>query len=110
MKTKKLRMRNDSRSRKFVPGSTARLSKIIPTALLCIAPTRKGYINNLAEETYKSVMQFDVKLPNSNVPKPTSFNKASSTHYPQWFSAEDKERHGMLEFQTWNARVSDMEC
>ena len=67
-----------------------------------IAPTRKGFINTLAEETYKTVMKFDVKLPNSNVPKPTSFSKASNNPYPQWFHAEDKERHGMLEFQTWD--------
>ncbi len=46
-------------------------------------------------------MRYDVKLPNANVPKPTSFNKASNTPFPQWFQAEDKERNGMLEFQTW---------
>jgi hypothetical protein len=67
-----------------------------------IAPVRKGYINNLAEQTYKAVMNYDVKLPNANVPKPTSFNKASNTPFPQWFQAEDKERNGMLEFQTWD--------
>jgi hypothetical protein len=35
-----------------------------------IAPTRKDFINNLAEQTYKVVMNYDVKLPNANVPKP----------------------------------------
>ena len=67
-----------------------------------IAPTRKGYINNLAEQTYKAVMNYDVKLLNAQVPKPTSFHKASNNPFPQWFQAEDKERNGMLEFQTWD--------
>ncbi len=47
-------------------------------------------------------MTYDVKLPHSNVPKPTSFHKASNNPFPQWFQAEDKERNGMLEFQTWD--------
>jgi hypothetical protein len=66
-----------------------------------ISPTRKGYINNLAEQTYKTIMSYDVKLPNANVPKPTSFHKAGNNPFPQWFRAEDKERNGMLDFQTW---------
>jgi hypothetical protein len=47
-------------------------------------------------------MQYDVKLPHSKVPKPTSFHKAGNNPYPKWFRAEDKERHGMLEFKTWD--------
>jgi hypothetical protein len=46
-------------------------------------------------------MSYDVKLPNANVPKPTSFHKAGNNPFPQWFRAEDKERNGMLDFQTW---------
>ncbi len=49
-----------------------------------------------------AVMNYDVKLPNAQVHKPTSFNKASNSPFPQWFQAEDKERNGMLEFQTWD--------
>jgi hypothetical protein len=59
-----------------------------------IASTRKCYINNLAEETYKMVMQFDAKLPNSNVPKPTSFNKTSNTHYPHGLVVKTKKDTG----------------
>jgi hypothetical protein len=74
---------------------------VLQNAVNTIATSRKGFINNLAEETYKTIMSYDVKLPNANVPKPTSFNKASNNPFPQWFQAEDKERNGMLEFQTW---------
>ncbi len=45
-------------------------------------------------------MSYDVKLPNSDVPKP-SFHKAGNNPFPQWFRAEDKERNEMLDFQTW---------
>jgi transposase InsO family protein len=75
---------------------------VLQNAVNQIAPTRKGFINSLAEETFKTVMNYDVKLPHSNVPKPTSFYKASNNPFPQWFQAEDKQRNGMLEFQTWD--------
>jgi hypothetical protein len=74
---------------------------ILNNAVNTIAPSRKGFINNLAEETYNTIMKYDVKLPHANVPKPTSFHKASNNPFPQWFRAEDKERNGMLDFQTW---------
>jgi hypothetical protein len=66
-----------------------------------IAPTRKGYINKLAEEIYNTVKSYDVKLPNNKVKKPTSFKKAGNLPQTQWFQAEAKERDGMLKFQTW---------
>jgi hypothetical protein len=50
-----------------------------------IVPTRKGYINKLAEEIYQTVKSYDVKLPNNQVARPTSFKKAGNLPQPQWF-------------------------
>ncbi len=66
-----------------------------------IVPTRKGYINKLAEEIYNTIKSYDVKLPNNKVKKPTSFKKAGNLLQTQWFQAEAKERNGLLKFQTW---------
>jgi hypothetical protein len=66
-----------------------------------IAPTRKGFINDLAETSFKAVKEYDVKLTNKHVYKPTSFAKAGNAPNPQWFQAEIKEKDGMLSFQTW---------
>jgi hypothetical protein len=66
-----------------------------------ILPTRKGYINSIAEASFKAIQQYDVKLPHKNVKKPTSFKKAGNSEQPQWFQAETKEKDGMLNFQTW---------
>jgi hypothetical protein len=57
-----------------------------------ILPTRKGYINSIAEASFKAIQQYDVKLPNKNVKKPTSFKKAGNSEQPQWFQAEIKVR------------------
>ena len=65
-----------------------------------IVPTRKGYINSLAEETYKAIQNYDVKLP-SHATKPTSYKKAGNSPFPQWFRAEEKEKQGFLEFTAW---------
>ncbi len=65
-----------------------------------IRPTRKGFINTLAETSFKSIQQYDLTLP-PNATKPTSFKKAGNTPLPQWFRAEDKERNGFLDFDTW---------
>ncbi len=48
------------------------------------------------------MISYDVQLLSHNVLKPTSFHKASTNPFPQWFRAEDKERHGLLDFQTWD--------
>jgi hypothetical protein len=61
----------------------------------------KGYINAIAEASFKAIQQYDVKLPTKNVPKPTSFKKAGNSKHPQWFQVELKEKDGMLNFQTW---------
>ncbi len=66
-----------------------------------IQPTRKGYINRLAEEVYNTVKHYNVKLPNNHIQKPTSFKKAGNSPYTQWFQAEAKEKDGMLSFNTW---------
>jgi hypothetical protein len=66
-----------------------------------IVPTRKGFINDLAETSFKAVKEYDVKLPHKHVYKPTSFAKAGNAPNPQWFQAESKEKDGMMSFQTW---------
>ena len=68
-----------------------------------LAPPKKGFINILAEQVYKTIKTYDVKLPTSkHVKKPTSFKKAANSPYAQWFAAEEKEKDGMLQFQTWD--------
>ncbi len=62
-----------------------------------IKPTRKGYINTLAEESFRAIQTYDLKLP-ANSTKPSTYKKASNQPLPQWFRAEAKERHGFLEF------------
>jgi hypothetical protein len=69
-------------------------------AINTIKSTRKGYINTLAEESFKAIHTYNLKLP-PNSTKPTSFKKAGNQTQPQWFRAEDKERDGFLEFDTW---------
>ncbi len=66
-----------------------------------IVPTRKGYINALTEEVYHTIKTYNVKLPHTNVPKPTSFKKTGNLPMSQWFQAEEKEKDGMLKFKTW---------
>jgi hypothetical protein len=66
-----------------------------------LVPTRKGYINALAEEVYNTIKTYNVKLPHTNVTKPTSFKKAGNLPISQWFQAEEKEKDGMLKFKTW---------
>ncbi len=65
-----------------------------------ISPSRKGFVNSLAEETFKAITTYDVKLP-TNATKPTSYKKASNSPYPQWLRAEEKEKQGFLEFTAW---------
>jgi hypothetical protein len=65
-----------------------------------ITATRKGYINNLAEESYKTIQDYDVKLP-AHATKPSSYKKAGNSPFPQWFRAEEKEKQGFLEFTAW---------
>ncbi len=52
-----------------------------------IKPTRKGYINTLAEEFFKAIT-YNLKLP-PNSTKPTSLKKAGNHPQPQWFRAEE---------------------
>jgi hypothetical protein len=65
-----------------------------------ITLTRKGFINSLAETSYKAITSYDVKLP-ANATKPTSYKKAGNSPFPQWFRAEEKEKQGFLEFTAW---------
>jgi hypothetical protein len=66
-----------------------------------ITPSRKSYVNDIAYEAYKQIKTYDVKLSNPfNQTAPTSYKQASNRE-PQWFSAEDKEKDGIIEFTTW---------
>jgi hypothetical protein len=68
-----------------------------------LVPPRKCFINLLAEQVYKTIKTCDVKLPTSqHVTKPTSFKKAANSPHTKWFAAEEKEKDGMLQFQTWD--------
>ena len=70
-------------------------------AAASITPKRNGYINNLAEEMFQQIINYDTKLPKGTKEKPTSYQKAGNTTQTQWFQAEAKERDGILEFTTW---------
>jgi hypothetical protein len=83
-----------SEVRKWVHDTT------LHQAINAITPTRKGYINTLAEESFKAITQYNLKLP-THATKPTSFKQAGNQPLPQWFRAEEKEREGFLEFETW---------
>jgi hypothetical protein len=61
------------------------VSSDLTQASNAIHPTRKGYINAIAEASFKAIQQYDVKLPNKHVKKPTSFKKAGNIEQPQWF-------------------------
>ncbi len=65
-----------------------------------LTPTRKGYIDTLAEESFKAITNYNLKLP-PNSTKPTSIKKAGNQSLPQWFRAEAKDRDGFLDFETW---------
>jgi hypothetical protein len=65
-----------------------------------LTPTRKGYINTLAEESFKAITNYNLKLPPNSI-KPTSFKKAGNKPLAQWFRAEAKERDGFLDFDSW---------
>ena len=66
-----------------------------------ITPSRNSYVNDIAYEAYKQIKTYDVKLSNPfNQTAPTSYKQAGNRE-PQWFSAEDKEKDGIMEFTTW---------
>jgi hypothetical protein len=50
---------------------------------------------------FDKISTYDVKLPDGTQSKPTSYRKAGNSEQPQWFHAEDKERDGILEIETW---------
>jgi hypothetical protein len=69
-------------------------------ALNRIVPARSTFVNDLAYESYKQVKMYDVKLHNPlNQTAPTSYKQAGNRE-SQWFSAEDKERDGIIDFNT----------
>ncbi len=67
-----------------------------------IQPTRKGFMNTLAETMFKEIQPktYNVKLPSNTVKPPKSFNNEKGRE-EQWFEAFKKERDGMLRFNTW---------
>jgi hypothetical protein len=50
---------------------------------------------------FYKIRTYDVKLPHGTQSKPTSYRKAGNSEQTQWFHAEDKERDGILESETW---------
>ncbi len=66
-----------------------------------IQPARKSYINELASTMFDKIRTYDVKLPYGTHTKPISYRKAGNSEQTQCFHAEDKERDGILEFETW---------
>ncbi len=63
--------------------------------------SRTSYINDIAYEAYKQIKTYDVKLSNPLEQKaPTSYKQAGNRE-PQWFSAEDKEKDGIIDRPTW---------
>ncbi len=70
-----------------------------------ITPSRKSYVNDLAYEAYEQIKIYDVKLSNPlTQTAPTSYKQAGNREH-QWFSAEDKEKYGIIEFTTWRRLV-----
>jgi hypothetical protein len=69
-----------------------------------LTPTRKGYINTLAEESFKAITNYNLKLP-PNSTKPTSFKKAGNQPLPQWFRAEGTKQ-GARRFYGYTASVN----
>jgi hypothetical protein len=66
-----------------------------------ITPSRKSDVNDIAYEAYKQIKKYDVKLSNPlDQIAPTSYKQAGNRK-PQWFSAEDKEKDGIIDFTTW---------
>jgi hypothetical protein len=66
-----------------------------------ITPSRKFFVDDIANEAYKQIKTYDVKLSNPlNQIAPTSYKQAGNRE-PQWFSAEDKEKDGIIDFTTW---------
>jgi hypothetical protein len=68
-----------------------------------ITPNRTSFINDLAFTPYQHITgkTYDVKLENhTNKKSPKSYKQAADAE-PQWFSVEDKEGDGILEFFTW---------
>ncbi len=54
-------------------------------AAASITPKRNGYINNLVEEMFQQIINYDTKLPQGTKDKPTSYHKASQSTQTQWF-------------------------
>jgi hypothetical protein len=66
-----------------------------------ITPSRKAYVNDIAYEAYKQIKTYDVKLSNPlDQTAPKSYKQAGNRE-PQWFSSEDKEKDGIIDFTTW---------
>ncbi len=66
----------------------------LTNATNAIQPIRKGYINKLAEEVYTHVKHYDVKLPDNQTQKPTSFKKAGNSKIHSGFKPKLKKKMG----------------
>jgi hypothetical protein len=67
-----------------------------------IQPSRKGYMNTLAETMSKQInpKPYNTKLSSPTVRPPKSFKDAQGREI-QWFEAFRKEKDGLLKFNTW---------
>ena len=67
-----------------------------------IQPSRKGYMNTLAETMSKQInpKPYNTKLSSNTVRPPKSFKDAQGRE-EQWFEAFRKEKDGLLKFNTW---------
>ena len=68
-----------------------------------ITPNRTSFINDLAFASYQHITGkiYDVKLDDHTHKQAPKSSKQAANAEPQWFSAEDKEGDGILEFSTW---------
>ena len=67
-----------------------------------IQPSRKGYMNTLAETMSKQInpKPYNTKL-SSNTVRPPKIFKDAQGREEQWFEAFRKEKDGLLKFNTW---------
>ncbi len=67
-----------------------------------IQPSRKGYMNTLAETMSQQInpKPYHTKLSSNTIKPPKSFKDAQGREV-QWFEAFRKEKNGLLKFHTW---------
>jgi transposase InsO family protein len=71
-------------------------------SVTAVQPSRLGFMNRLANTTYQAITkrQYNLQL-TKHTKAPKSYKQASNLE-TQWFEAEQKEKDGMLRFNTWS--------